>query len=412
MAGIRDWLASMWSRPDKAKEVLLQDLIDIKTSRRPFPVETLIEELPLWSLFYARLMLRDPVVQIGLDARNAALASAQVMIQASDPLVEEYAQRIWHEVWAMNSMILLRVKCWGFMGLRVRYDLDEQGRLVPYEFIDYEPYTTKCMTLNGLPVGFRLRHRGTASPETLWCPKALWLTYNRSTGNPYGDSLLRNSYSPWYEKWMPNGAKKVMQLRMLKDAYIGDIAFYPHNMHEILPSGERISWRDIIRESVENRLTGATKLLPAIYDANGRELVKYQPPMDTGDPQGIFNWLNDMDINIWRGMKVYEELIKAGATGSGFSGRSVPLMLFINSCQEEFIWLVQDVTRGLIEPLIMLEYGPQAWVRMIPQNMLTSFSESVRGSVMGGQPMGGVDQTSPVVPPEREQLNSGQAEAA
>ena len=58
-------------------------------------------------------------------------------------------------------------------------------------------------------------------------PHALVVTFDAECANPYGCALLARAYPAWWEKWMPGGAKRTLRLRMIKDAYIGDIFWYP-----------------------------------------------------------------------------------------------------------------------------------------------------------------------------------------
>jgi len=57
----------------------------------------------------------------------------------------------------------------------------------------------------------------------LFAPRALVCTFDAECGNPYGCALLARAYPAWFEKWMTGGAKRTLRLRMIKDAYIGDI---------------------------------------------------------------------------------------------------------------------------------------------------------------------------------------------
>ena len=61
----------------------------------------------------------------------------------------------------------------------------------------------------------------------LFAPAALVCTFDAECANPYGCALLARAYPAWFEKWMPGGAKRTLRLRMIKDAYIGDIFWYP-----------------------------------------------------------------------------------------------------------------------------------------------------------------------------------------
>ena len=50
---------------------------------------------------------------------------------------------------------------------------------------------------------------------------------------------------------MDGGAKKLLRLRMIKDAYIGDIFWYPPDTEAELPNGQTMLWRDLAREIID-----------------------------------------------------------------------------------------------------------------------------------------------------------------
>jgi hypothetical protein len=74
---------------------------------------------------------------------------------------------------------------------------------------------------NDEPVGYILRQQD--REVELFAPLALTATFDAECTNPYGCALLARAYPSWYEKWMDGGAKRTIRLRMIKDAYLGEL---------------------------------------------------------------------------------------------------------------------------------------------------------------------------------------------
>ena len=103
-------------------------------------------------------------------------------------------------------------------------------------------------------------------------------TFDAECGNPYGCALLARAYPAWFEKWMEGGAKRTLRLRMIKDAYIGDIFWYPTDRRFELADGREVSYRDLAKEITQTRHSGASLVLPLIRDSMGNKLLDYSPP--------------------------------------------------------------------------------------------------------------------------------------
>ena len=121
-------------------------------------------------------------------------------------------------------------------------------------------------------------------------------------------ALLARAYPAWFEKWMPGGAKRTLRLRMIKDAYIGDIFWYPPDRKFEMADGREISFRDLAREIVESRHSGGALTLPLIYDSAGNKLVDYTPPQGVAGYTQIFRWKQDLDLEIWKALEVPPEI--------------------------------------------------------------------------------------------------------
>lgn len=382
-----------------------------------------VDELPTFNLHTAELMRYDPQVRIGLGARNGLLMSARVEVSGDEAKVRQWVQHQWDALWHVSAHQLLRAKLYGFMPFEVVYRQaltgPFRGMLEVERLIDYHPRDTRLLMAGDKIVGFtydeeenntsaeyeRTEMHSTErnategvpySAETrLLAPQALVCTFDAECGNPYGCALLARAYPAWYEKWMPGGAKRTLRLRMIKDAYIGDIFWYPPDRRFELPNGSEISFRDLAREIVESRHTGGALTLPLIYDSSGHKLVDYTPPQGVAGYTQIFRWKTDLDLEIWKALEVPPEVIQASNSGSGYAGRWIPFAVALSAVHLELAELIRCIDRDILRPVAQLNFGrdvqyeihPVSLVEIYAQMFGTQKAPPVRGG--GGAPAAG-----------------------
>ena len=336
-----------------------------------------IDQLPAFSLNVAELMRFDPQVRIGLGARNGLLTAARVDVVAQRDDLRQWVQTQWDRIWASSAQQLLRAKLYGFVPFEVMYRQAVGGPFVGAVEFDHlrdrHPRDTRLLACDGQVAGFLLKNEK-ARPITLLAPKALVCSFDAEFGNPYGRSLLERAYPPWHEKWMEGGAKKTLRLRMIKDAYIGDIFWYPPDKKVELPDGQTVSWRDVAREMLEARLSGGAMTLPLLRDRDGNRLMEYTPPQDVGGATHIFEWKRDVDLEIWKALEVPPEIIEAGGTGSGYSGRSIPFVVALAAVQTELAEIVRAVDRDVLRPLAHLNFGTEPQYDIRPRSLIDVYS--------------------------------------
>ncbi|MCE9525463.1 MAG: hypothetical protein K8R36_05365, partial [Planctomycetales bacterium] len=251
----------------------------LSPAKQPAPKPTRIDPMPMdmaglppFNLHVADMMRYDPQVRIGLGARNGLLMSAEVEVTGEQPEMVRFVQAQWDRIWGTAGHQLLRAKLFGFQPFEVVYRLADRGEfsgLVEFQQLLDRPAASSRLLVSGeQPVGFVLKASGqrklagdSASEQTLLAPRALVATFDAECGNPYGCALLARAYPAWYEKWMEGGVKQTLRLRMMKDAYIGDIVWYPPDRKVQLEGGKEVSWRDIAREVVESRMSGGALTL-------------------------------------------------------------------------------------------------------------------------------------------------------
>ena len=335
-----------------------------------------VDELPPFNVQIADLMRYDPQVRIGLGARNGLLMAAEVEVTGDEPEVVAWVQRQWQRIWCTAAGQLLRAKHYGFLPFEVRYRLAKSGGRELLEFdrlLDRHPADVRLLMQDDQPVGFTLREPGKPDVDLL-APQALVVTFDAECGNPYGCALLARAYPAWYEKWMDGGVKRTLRLRMIKDAYIGDIFWYPPDRKVQLADGTEVSWRDIGRDIVAARQTGGALTLPLLMDKDGRKLVDYTPPQAVGGYTQIFHWKRDIDLEIWKALEVPPEIIQASTSGSGFSGRWIPFVVALSAVHLELSELLRCLDRDLLRPLAHLNFGHAPRYDIQPKSLVETYA--------------------------------------
>lgn len=212
----------------KLKDFLLRKTPLTTASRPTLPsAARQLDAVPPFHLGLAELMRFDPQIRIGLGARNGLLMNAEVVVHGGEREMQAWVQMQWNRLWATSAPQLLRTKLYGFLPFEVMYRATQGGRFdgaIEFDRLEERhPRAARLLQRDGLLVGFELPDACGRRPVRVLSPKALVTTFDAEFGNPYGCSLLERAYRPWHEKWTAGGCKKTLQLRMMKDAYVGDI---------------------------------------------------------------------------------------------------------------------------------------------------------------------------------------------
>lgn len=363
------------------------------------PAPAPIDELPPFTLAVAERMRYDPQVRIGLGARNGLLMAAEVQVQGEDPDVEQWVQQQWQTLWHGYAHRLLRAKLYGFVPLEVGYRPIRRGRwrglLEIDRLTDHPPRSARLLMAGEQVAGFVLldgpsAERDPARPASapsyparggparpgrrVLAPQGLVCTFDAECGNPYGCALLARAYPAWLEKWMPGGAKRTLQLRMIKDAYIGDIFWYPPDRRFALPDGREVPFGELAREIVAARHSGGALTLPLIRDAAGNKLIDYTPPQSVPGHTPIFRWKADLDLEILKALEVPPEVIQAQTSGSGYSGRWIPFAVALSAVHQELAELIRCVDRDVLRPVAELNFGRGAAYTIRPRSLVEIYA--------------------------------------
>ena len=362
-----------------------------KTAPKPTRVDPMpmdLAGLPPFNLHVADMMRYDPQVRIGLGARNGLLMAAEVEVTGEQPDMVRFVQAQWNRIWGTAGHQLLRAKLFGFQPFEVVYRLADRGEfagLVEFQqLLDRPAGSVRLLVSGEEPVGFVLKQssgmasktNGSPRHETqVLAPRALVATFDAECGNPYGCALLARAYPAWYEKWMEGGVKQTMRLRMIKDAYIGDIFWYPPDRKVQTVDGKEVAWRDIARDIVESRMSGGALTLPLLRDKDGHKLIDYTPPQGVTGITSIFMWKKDVDLEIWKALEVPPEIIQASTSGSGFSGRWIPFVVALSACHMELAELIRCVDRDILRPLTRLNFAAEPRYDIRPKSLVDIYAK-------------------------------------
>lgn len=369
----------------------------------PFNAWSNYSNRPWFSVAQAEAMLWDQQVWFGLCLGHAPLIAAKVEVVSKSKELQAWAQAAWDEFWERFAADVVSTNYFGYAGFEVCYctapdtGLLEIDRLRSFHPRDVTPLVQagaggaagKIAGISVKGTRTRITPEQPPTPTRLFGMKGLWLNYRPLYSSNFGRAITEKAYPPWWDKAMPGGAYDLRRLRGVKDAWIGDVLWYPADKMIQLPNGESISAADAVREIGENRASGGVIRLPSIRYADGSKMFEYQAPTAIADSGVIREWLEASDWDIFDGLLVPREVVEAASAGSGFSGRSVPMIMFLGLRDVEFRGYVRPCAEQLFKPLGIRNFGrfgDQFELRPVP--LVEALTDAVGGGPAGG-PLGG-----------------------
>ncbi|MDA7951607.1 MAG: hypothetical protein MPJ24_08980 [Pirellulaceae bacterium] len=322
--------------------------------KRALTEEIKVKEEETFGVVTIEKMLLDPQVRLAIGARNGMLMQASVNVACEDSKISQFIKDQYDQIWTYYAPLLLQAKIYGYFPFEVIYKGTNQGTIEVDYLLDLPVKNTRLVYDKSGNRGLTLKSDNQSF--TLSSPKYLLATFSSKHGAPYGQSILERAYSAWHEKWMKNGVKNTLKTRMIKDAYIGDIFWYPMDRKLQLPDGRQLGWMDIAYEVLESRSSGRAMALPTLFDDNGNKIVDYTPPQEIKGNDLLFRWKKDVDYEILKALEIPPEIIEATNSGS-YGGRSVPLSIAQSAVMAEFTEILSCLDRDIFRPLIKINFG-------------------------------------------------------
>lgn len=317
---------------------------------------------------WARLMLWDPTIRLGLAMRAAPIQSAELAykegdswksgIKCDNPGVAVFVQRQVERFWKHDLHKILRAQIWGWAAGEVTYRLTKTGQ-VEYEGLsERNARDVRALEYHGQQIGVRFR-RIKDKPEgyvDLRFPECFWHAFGPEDGSHYGNSVLRGCYSPWSDKYLTGGALDVRRLFMHKDAYGGVDVSYPQGTTWIDGKGA-VPNQDIARQIAQQIKAGGVTTRPSEYDTTGKEKWVITRATVPASPKHILDYPKDLDTEMLRGLGIPDDVLTSEGMTGAWAGKAVPQQAFYTSLDG---WVTQIATgfqRQVVDALVYINFG-------------------------------------------------------
>jgi hypothetical protein len=242
---------------------------------------------------------------------------------------------------------------------------------------DFHPDDAFILTLNNSPIGIRVKNIRNHEPVSLWFAsgsipaKASWYPHRPRFNQFYGRSQLIAAWRPWRRLGWRDGVEQVIDAAIYRAGFCGPQMRFPPEDSQTSKQGvpatqndsegnPRRQARDVARQFAEWAKAGASFALPSTKfpDSQGGgykwELVWPDHVMDV---MPLVNAAKYIEDQIFYGVGVPPELVRAGGTGSGYSGRSIPRESFLAAQQKIADEMLQKFVEQVLRPLVLWNFG-------------------------------------------------------
>lgn len=359
-----------------------------------------------------------------------------------DPRVAQFVLAHAERFWQRGMPLLQEGYVYGWAPGEHIYK-ESSGMLVWSHLKGFHPNDGFVLTLNHQPVGIRIRNirddagsRGTADAASrktfgttdLWFAsgrvpaKAAWYPHRPRFNQLYGRSQLLGAWRPWRRLGWRDAVEQVIDAAVYRAGYRGPIVRHPPEDMQTAQQGipatqsdgrgmPRRSARDVARQLVEWAKAGAGFTLssaqyPPAQGGGNKWDVDW--PDHVMDVRPLIEAARYLEEQIMLGIGVPPELVKAGGTGSGYSGRSIPREAFLDQQQHVADAMLQIFVEQVIRPLVAWNFGE------VPFNVQCRPLLKTQTENKQGQPQAPLPQPAPAgqqgaSPPKSDAQQSPQA---
>jgi len=341
--------------------VRIEDLLGRPLSADYVPAETYFSHFvtsrsrPPFTIQIVTDMLTDPRIKFGLWLiKGPILSNARFFVQCENEEIKEFIINQINRFWRGSAPTALKAIEYGYSGSEVIYTF-KNGLLQYQRLRGISSKDVTAVTKDGEFVGMYVESSIFNKRMYIGRPKAFWHIHWRDIHPWYGRSRLFGAFVPWWEMWAEGGYRDIRSLWFHKNAYDGGAMYHPPGETQ-LRSGETISNKELARDMIEKKKTGASLAIPNIPTADGGKAWEYQPPSSNPTPDGFVQYGESLRDEIWEGLTIPPEIAKAEGTGA-YAGRRVPHQAFMSILQEISNWLMLDFDEQIVRVLVHLNWG-------------------------------------------------------
>ena len=317
---------------------------------------------------------------------------------------------------------------------------DINGMMTWSHLRDFHPNDAFILTQAYTPIGVRVKNIREKPPINLHLAnghipaKGCWYIHRPRFNRFYGRSQLVGAWRPWRRLGWRDAVEQVIDAAIYRAGYRGPVVRHPNEdmqsaqegVPNTRPDGAgrvRRSARDVARQIVDWAKAGAGFTLSSAQYTQaqgGGKKWDVEWPDHVMDVRPLIDAARYLEDQIMLGIGVPPELVKAGDTGSGYSGRSVPREAFLDGQQKVADAMLQMFVEQVLRPLVLWNFGEVPF-EVSCKSLLKSQSDEKQGSQPGGQnpagqappeaPPGAPGQTEAGQPPPQPDPNAGGAPA-
>ncbi len=353
----------------------------------------------LYLLRDVELMMIHPVVLNVLNYFKAGIFGAEFDIACEKSSCGEFLYDQCQRFWDVGVPLLQGGYEYGWIGTENLY-VHEGNYLAWSGMCQFSPRDVFMLTQDHKPVGLRVKPiipsvstgtgMGQAGPHhrrdtDLWLgtpdipAKGLWYAHNPRYSQFYGQSQLLGAWRPWRRLAWRDAAESVIDGGIYRFAYAGPVIRYPEEDYAS-QSGTpgttldsqgrpRKYARDIARQLSEWYKTGAGIGLPSSKYPDGQDKWEFSLPESTLNVDGLINYAKYLCEQISYGVGVPPELLNAAESGSGYSGRAIPMEGFMLAQQRLANSMLNLFVGQVLKPLVKWNFGNVKWTAKV-KNLL------------------------------------------
>ncbi len=359
-------------------------------------------------------MQMHPVVAIALEYYRSGIAGAefwggpdhanpdndQGKPISPDPRVAEFVMAHVERYWQRGMPMMQEAYAYGWAPGEHIYK-DQNGMMVWSHLKDFHPNDSFILTEKFNPIGIRIKNIRNKPPMDLWFAsqqipaKAAWYPHRPRFTQFYGRSQLIGAWRPWRRLGTRDALEQIIDAACFRAGYRGPIVKYPPgNSAPTATQGAastrldggglaRRENRDVARQIGEYAKAGATFAISSEQYSQaqgGGPKWEVEFPDHVMDVGPLINAAGYLEDQIMLGIGVPPELVKAGGTGSGYSGRSIPREAFLDQQQRIADAMLQHFVEQVVKPLVLWNFGDVPF-EISCKPLLSSQAENKQGGV-------------------------------
>lgn len=319
-----------------------------------------LDNAPLFTRYDIPRMLRDPRVRFGVRVLTSPLPKVRVRVRAESAAVRVFVEGQIRKWWRLAAVRLARRHLiWGAAAAVLEFAPDRRRVRLGAARV-FAPHEVSPRVFRGQ----RGRFAGlTLGQEWVPVPHAVWYAGEAEAGPLWDTPRLAGAFDPWLEKNGRGGARHSRRLWYRKNAFGGGVMWHPKGTTDYGEPGapDVQDNRDVARAQMEYMENGAALTFPSTTDENGKRVWDYEPPTSRPDVAGMLDYPQALDAEIDVGLGIPPEVVEAAETGSGWSGRAVPLTTFLGATDEMAALLLDCAEKGFLRELVAANFGRSAW---------------------------------------------------